>query len=81
MMPYEGPPQSQPGRNHVANPHCWADTPIDHDHETAELMIHMHAFLQVFRCRLLRGSPRKLVLGDRGHQDWEACTVATGLHG
>jgi len=36
MMPYEGPPQSQPGRNHAANPHCWANTPIEHDHETAD---------------------------------------------
>ena len=30
-----GPPQSQPGRNHVANPHCWADPPIEHQYPIA----------------------------------------------
>ena len=36
MMPYEGPPQSRPGINRVPNPHCWADTPIDHDYNIAD---------------------------------------------
>ena len=36
MMPNEGPPQSQPSRNHVANPHCWADSPIEHRYAIAD---------------------------------------------